>query len=339
MAATYRLKLAGRNRESLLVVKRCTAALAITATAVVGLVPGQGNGAVSAAAQASGSVAVGVVCEDGLLLPIAALRGATWRSLTDDERAEAGVPLKLTAEARNLPRAGWTIVPFDAAVASRPLTLEGSALLDDTSVCTDQEGFHTDAPSARSRRPTDFIGIAVTGGVRVEPVETVQHLPDPASRRVGRLIAGLVEALEAERAEAVAASAGERHARRVPSAEQRSRVDVEILNMWRHRHADNDWYYFEAQKDYTEENDTGNTLVKGWLVAASSGDGASLMNVRVSIGNAFDGVTVQGNALGVLRVEDHVVWILYEQTYESRSFELVAIGRERRQPVCILHGC
>jgi len=42
-------------------------------------------------------------------------------------------------------------------------------------------------------------------------------------------------------------------------------------------------------------------------VAAASGNGASLMKVGVSVGNALDGVTVQTHALGVLRVDDRGV--------------------------------
>jgi hypothetical protein len=101
-----------------------------------------------------------------MLLPIAVRSQGAWRSLTDDQKAEPGAPLKLTSEATSLTRAGWTIVPFDANVTSRTLMLEGPAVLDDATVCTDQEGFRTDAPTnARSRRPTDFIGIAVMGSV------------------------------------------------------------------------------------------------------------------------------------------------------------------------------
>jgi hypothetical protein len=57
------------------------------------------------------------------------------------------------------------------------------------------------------------------------------------------------------------------------------------------------------------------------------------------LGKVVDGVTLQGHALGVLRVEDRVIWILDEKTYESRNFELVEIGPDQKQPVCILHGC
>ncbi|OFV93089.1 MAG: hypothetical protein A3G76_11670 [Acidobacteria bacterium RIFCSPLOWO2_12_FULL_65_11] len=314
--------------------KICAAALAIALTTVGVLAREQGSGAAPAAGQATARVAVGVVCEGGMLLPIARRSQGAWRSLTDDEKAEVGVPLKLTSEATSLPRAGWTIVPFDANVTSRILNLEGSAVVDDASACTDQEGFRTDAPAnARSRRPTDFIGIAVMGRVMVERVETVQHLPDPSSRRVGSLVVQLVQALEAERVEASATG------RFVPSASQRARTPVDLDNMWRHRHGENDWYYFAAQKDYTNFDDTGNTLVKGWIVAAASGNGASLMKVGVSVGNALDGVTVQTHALGVLRVDDRAIWILDELTYESRKFELVDIPSSQRQPVCILRGC
>jgi hypothetical protein len=299
---------------------------------MVALAREQGSGAAPAAAQAPGRVAVGVVCEGGLLMPIAVRSQDVWRSLT--EKADAGAPLPLTREATSLPRTGWTIVPFDANVASRTLTLSGSALLDDTSVCTDQEGFRTDAPNnARSRRPTDFIGIAVMGSVTVERVETVQHLPDPPSRRIGNLITLLVQALEADRVEASAAG------KPMPTANQRSRTPVDLDNMWRYRHAGNDWYYFEAEKDYSTDDGTGNTLVKGWIVAAASGSSASLVRVHVSVGDIADPVTLETHALGVLRVDDHVIWILDEKTYESRNFELVEIPASQKSPVCILHGC
>jgi len=278
--------------------------------------------------------AIGVVCEGGLLMPIAVRGQGAWRSLTDEDKADAGAPLKLTGEAKSLPRDGWRIVPFDLNVSPRALRLEGPGLLDDTSVCADQEGFRTDAPTnARARRPTDFIGIALMGAVTFERVETVQHLPDTSSRRIGTLITPLVQALEAERVEAAPAG------KRVPSAGQRARIPVDLDNMWRYRHAGNDWYYFEAQKDYSDELDTGSTFVKGWMVTAVSGADAALMKVRVEVGNMIDAVTLQSHALGVLRVDDRVVWIIDERTYETRRFELVEIPQSQIAPVCVLHAC
>ena len=289
----------------------------------------QQRGVAPAASRPAARIAVGAVCEGGLLLPIAVRAGDTWRPLTDDKD---GPPLKLTSEATNLPRAGWTILPFDPNVASRALALTGAALVDDASPCADQEGFRTNAPSARARRPTEFIGIALMGNVTVDRVETVQHLPDPASRRVGAMIIQLAQALEAERVEAVGSGT------LVPSATQRSRVAAELWNMWRYRHGENDWYYFEAQKNYDSDT-TGNTFVTGWIAAAPSGSSASLMKVNVSVGNASDGVTAQAIALGVLRVGDRAVWLFDEQGYAGRRFEMVEIGLSQRQPVCILRGC
>ncbi|MGB7219470.1 MAG: hypothetical protein WBD07_11745 [Vicinamibacterales bacterium] len=312
--------------------KISAAALAVALTTAVALAREQGRGVAPAAGQAAALAAVGVVCEGGLLMPVAVRSQGAWRSLT--ESAEPGVPLKLTREAASLPRAGWTFVPFDANVVPRPLALQGPALLDDASVCADQEGFRTDAPAnARARRPTDFIGIAVMGSLAVERVETVQHLPDPPSRRVGSLIVELAQALEAERVEASATGSF------LPSASQRSRTAVDLDNMWRYRYAGNDWYYFAAQKDYSNDDATGSTFIKGWFVAAVSGNGAALMKVDASVGNAADGVTAQTYALGVLRVDGRIVWILDEHTYEGRSFELVDVGPSQGQLVCILRRC
>ena len=128
MATTaHRSVFAGRDRKDLRVKRICTAVLVIALTTGVGLARGQGGGAASAAGQTAGNVAVGVVCEGGMLLPVAVRSQGAWRSLTDDGKAQAGAPLKLTSEATRLPRSGWTIVPFDANVKSRALTLEGSA--------------------------------------------------------------------------------------------------------------------------------------------------------------------------------------------------------------------
>jgi hypothetical protein len=264
------------------------------------------------------------------MLPIAVRAQGAWRSLTDDGKDE--VPLKVTSEAAGLPRMGWTVIPFDAAIAPRPLRLDGPAIVDESSPCTDQEGFRTDAPNARPRRPTEFTAIATLGPVTVERVETVQHLPDAPSRRVGTLIVEMTQVLEAERVEAAGAN------RLMPSADQRAEVDVEIWNMWRYRHGGNDWYYFEAQKNY-DSAETGNTFVTGWIAAAPSGSSASLMKVDVRVGLASDGVTAQSIALGVLRTGDRAVWIFDQQVYEGRHFELVETPPAQRLPACILRGC
>jgi hypothetical protein len=292
--------------------------------------PAPPRGAAPAAPRPPARIAVGAVCEDGLLLPIAVRNQNSWRALTDDRD---GPPLKLTVEAKALPRTGWTFLPFDPDIASEPLTPEGTARLDDASPCADQEGFRSNAPKgARARRPTEFIGLALMGGLTVGRVETVQHMPDPASRRVGTLAMQLTQALETERAEAAARSP------LLPSAEDRARVDVLLWNMWRYRYAERDWYYFETQKDYESET-TGNTFVKGWVVATPSGASASLMNVQVSVGNASDGVTAQAIALGVLRVGASAAWLFHEQGYEGGRFELVEMAAAPRQPVCLLRAC
>jgi hypothetical protein len=315
------------------IIQKLAAAALVMTAAVVAAAREQGRGGAAAAAQtAAPAAAVGVVCEGGLLMPIAVRSQDAWRSLT--EKADPGAALTLTREAASLPRVGWTIVPFDVNVASRALTLAGPALLDDSSVCNDQEGFRTDAPTnARSRRPTDFIGIALMGRVTVERVETVQHLPDPESRRVGNLIVQLVQALEAERLDALPAGTA------LPSASQRSRTPVDLDNMWRYRYAGNDWYYFEAEKDYSSDGNTGNTFVKGWMVAAASRADASLVRVHVSVGDIEDGVTLETHALGVLRVDDRAIWILDERNYEGRNFQLVEIPTSQKLPACILHEC
>jgi hypothetical protein len=137
---------------------------------------------------------IGIVRTDGMFLPIAAYTGRRWRSLG----ASTNSPFRMNAEAKQLPRDGWTLRPSRGAERAFSLTGRTSIKFE----CSTAEGFGTTLAAGRPLQGSEtrkLAGLAVLGNLRVEAATDLSRDGSEMGVRIRALISSTVQALETER--------------------------------------------------------------------------------------------------------------------------------------------
>ena len=260
-------------------------------------------------------VSVAIVRADGVLIPIAVLRSGTWRALT----TPVGDGLRLTAEARALTGAGWTLFPRDGG---RPRALGVKGLTTARAECSAVQGFNTNLPrppGLAKAEPRRKAGIAVRGNATVERVVDVVAKPDGASQGAAALVSQMVIALEAERL------VGRPNAEilSLPATARANRA-VSLITLLRYPLDGEDWYYFEAERPYPELG-LGSSA-RGWLsLGGTMWNVSSLRGGFTAIGDPELDYT---DALGVVRVGRRALWVTELHSLIDELYELHELRHE-----------
>lgn len=307
--------------------------LAVAAIATVGLT------------QTATPISIGLVREDGYLIPIALITPELFAEPPFPAQTTVnGEPLHPQVPGSGLPdprfqdlewrlsglgKNGRPVMP--PARAWPPLTAAAKAMravdikteiktiepLTVQSHCADQTVWRTTLtlpPAPENIAPVRKIGLAISGGA-VESTEDVANQPDVESRRVVRRIVQLTHAKELERL----TSEPDEYLPRGQTRSERANVAVRIAVLRRHATtADVSTYYFEALKAWGPAVDHG--LVTGWIVATPS----RLVDHDVKYKFNDDGYKENDRAIvwGVVRYQRRTLWILEWHGYESEYYSV-----------------
>ena len=277
-------------------------------------------------------VSIGLVREDGHLIPIATLGPELFEQSRTAETTVNGQLLEPEAKAWPFTNLEWKLYglgkngalimppPYpwppvtSAVLAMRSIELKDEiktiAPLKVDSHCSDQAVWRTTLalpPAQEHVAPIRKIAVAITGGT-VEQPEDVTEQPDEASRRVARRIVWLTHRKEAARLVETPAEdrpSGASHA-------VRAKVAVRLAHLRRHSADGASTYYFESHKAWGPARDGG--LVTGWIVDTPSG----LVDHAVTYKFNDDGYKENDTAIvwGVVRYQGRALWILEWHGYE-----------------------
>jgi hypothetical protein len=262
---------------------------------------------------------VGVVRADGVVLPLAAVRDGIWRPLSTEGGSGGSA---MTAEARKLPLAGWTVVPTSGSIP-RPFTLTKPATVEYR--CSSSEVFDTSLSAPRRLQREDsfrHLGLAMNGTGTIESAVDLVARPDAASRDVRQLITRTGQALEAERVPGI--KVWEPELQKSIQAQQATRP-VEIVRLFRHFLGPVPWHYFEAEKRYAQTEIV--FFVSGWIGAF--GMETRLTEVRASFGSEGDNPPLPPTeVLGVVRSGplQGATWVLAWHTNVDLTYSLIQVG-------------
>ena len=296
-------------------------------------------------------VAVGVACgADGTFVPLAARVKSTWTSLSKaDERVSLqyffGV---LTRQALRLPRQGWTLYPRHVR-ASQPLILKSPRkdLATESGGCFYMQAFDSNAPRLPGRPAypgstnllPQVVGLGVFGPAGLDRGDDVTAQPDESSRRVAARVVRTVHSVERR----LDRDAGDRSPLRQFEGRTQVRSVVRLLTMVRHRSADSELYFFQAQKQYGEwyvfegkrmYKDWARTLVHGWVRVSPAG--LSVLSASGDFDDE-DGKTISiYEPAGFLVLADRTVMIAEGFGYEYRFYELFDVSPQVASPQSVL---
>lgn len=244
----------------------------------------------------SNPIAIGIMRDDGLLIPMVTLQGASSSPLSvpgaKDNRSV------MAPEASSLEGRPWTLWK-SAGGAPTEFRVTGRAIADagyffHEAWTTTFKG----KPIRRGETAIVKLGLA-TQGIIVEQPESVVSQPDPASRRVARLITHLTHSGEAQMLQEEP-----QHALHQRPAELRASTVVRLSKLWRRRSGDSDTYYFEAfkQQGYFPIVSTG------WIVVT---DGkATSHDVTVMASDDTYKAAVFRSVIGIVPFRGRDLWVI-----------------------------
>jgi hypothetical protein len=269
--------------------------------------------ATSAIGNAQAPISIGIVREDGYLMPIAEISEELFKvPLETIVNGEILPPAKPDGQFKDLI---WTLVYGRGRPSVRIRTLEPVTI--PMPYCSDQIGWRTTLklpPAPRDVAPIRKIGLAVRGAAVRHP-EDVAHQPDAAAGRVARLIVSLVHTKEGERLLEVKGPLG------VSSPGDPRQIPVRITLLWRDSFGGVSTYYFEATKplrvsDGTVIGDAG--LVTGWIT-----DSAGKLrgyDVQYKINDDSYKQNDRARVWGIVPYGGRSLWILEWHGWESAYY-------------------
>lgn len=285
-----------------------------------------------------------VLRRDGIMLPFAAFRGNRWSQPWPVVRYGADVPATLSA----IPDRWWGGQPYEEWTAVLgagrvvPLELQRPMVLP---VCEERRlGIRTDYRTAEPVppiliQPYPKDGLAVTAGVRIDPIEIVA--PDAAARPTftAALVDAVIEA-EEDTILALLRRTGFRH----PVDRAVRRTVVVRLEAWYRAPLDGHdatLSWIEAVKRYPagpEDEGCGlETVVSGWVQqdAPENAPRADL-TARVTYCDR-QGVTYM-LPFGILRTGDRQHWVYQLSGAGQEWYVVTQVSSRRRRPVVEFFG-
>ena len=165
---------------------RTLARLALAAVAAtVSIFPALADAPAQSSSQASGRLVVGVLRNDGLLLPFAAFDGRKWSTPWPSALSGRELPVSLASVPRGWwggeEPGAWRVWPRGGE-AARAITLQSPVMM--RVGISRQLGFRTDHPPVLPpvppfELPFPKVGVAVAGDVTVSPIPSVSPLSPP----------------------------------------------------------------------------------------------------------------------------------------------------------------
>ncbi|MGH9217996.1 MAG: hypothetical protein ACRD1W_01765 [Vicinamibacterales bacterium] len=249
---------------------------------------------------AQSPVAIGIVREDGVLIPVISILGDKHQPLLEEDAVFAR-----TAEALPTSWEFWRIG------GRRPITITTTARRMVESHCSEQEVWTTTLKTAATREGAsiDKIGVATQGRVTVEHPEQVSSQTQQSSRLASTLIVSTTNSSEAR----FVRDNPDDQAAAIP-ATVRARTTVRIEKLMRRQTRGGAIFYFEATKSYGEFVGTRTT---GWVRLSANGNSTFGEETSPLSGEAG---TVTHQVLGVVRDGSSELWVLQRNGYESESY-------------------
>jgi len=266
--------------------------------------------ALLAVTQSQPPIYIGLVREDGYLIPIATITPKLFETIAMETTVN-GEPLPPEEPEWPFSNLEWTLSSSGGTASVAIKTLEPLTV---DSHCTDQTVWRTTLklpPARKNVAPIQKIGLAVNGS-SVQHPENVAGQPDAASRRVARVIVQLTHAKEAER---LATEPKEYWPSN--SYSDRAQVPVRLEKLQRHSNGGSSTYYFEATKPWLRGSPE-NGLVTGWLSA--SGTDIKSHDVKYKFND--DGHKENDRAIvwGIVPYRGRTLWILEWHGYEHEYY-------------------
>jgi hypothetical protein len=281
---------------------------------------------------------IAVLRRDGLMIPFASFRGTRWVSQwpTGPTSGRDSTTLELPINLRSIPErwwGGWTPDTWQVFLAdgtSRPLTLLAPQLF--RIYCAQRIGVRTDY---RPAQPPPFPpvdpyakdGLAVTAGIRVEPIHAVSSRATEWRSLPARL---LEEFDRAEDREISVVSAVWAH----PVKRQERRKLPVQLESWYITSLDDGATvsYIEAVRRYPpgpDDDECGvETLFSGWVIEQKD-DRRPRTDFRARITYCDRVGATFMQPLGRIRLDDRVFWIGELSGRESEWYAVAELSRER----------
>jgi hypothetical protein len=295
--------------------------------------------ATAAATARTDRVVFAVLRRDGVIAPFALLRGRRWTTPWPASLRARELPVDLDA----VPNYWWGGAPPERTWRAwltdgrqETVTLQGPSLYGVH--CTRRMGIGTDyrarqplPPAPTEPFPKD--GIAVSGGVQLEPVEIVPR----TSEAWPSLAVSLLD--DFDRAEdtsigGVATAAGWRHP--VGRAERR-KLGVRLESWYRAPLADGGTAsYIEAVRSYpprAEDEGCGlETLFSGWVFQRADGS-RPRTSLRAKVTYCDRVGAIYMLPFGVVRVQDGVHWVYQLSGWDDEWYVIAEVGERNARIV------
>ena len=256
---------------------------------------------------AQSPILIGLVREDGHLIPIAKITGDAIEAPISSTTVN-GEPVPPSGPEWPLKGVAWALSYGRNTKTATIRTLEPLVV---DSHCTEQAVWRTTLkrpPVPENESPAGKIGIA-TSRIKLEHPIDVATQPDAASRRVAQRIVTLTHAKE------IALVAAEPEWFPPPHPlllGNRAQVAVRIEKLERHTIGGVSTYYFEATKAWDQALDNG--LVTGWIVDSPSG--LKDYEVQYKINDDTYKQNDRATVWGIVRHQGKSLWVLEWHGYE-----------------------
>jgi hypothetical protein len=262
----------------------------------------------AASAAAQEPLAIGIMRQDGLLIPIAIVNGDRYQPL------------------RRLNNSEWTLWRWSDSTGT-PIRVSSPTKVD--SHCTQQDAWRTSfagEPVRPNEAPVRKIGVAVRGGIVEFPVDVLSQ-PDDASRRVAALVTRLAHDSESQRL----AGEANNHLHKIPRS-TRAATAVEIEKLWRHTDGAISTYFFQAVKQYPYR-----AMTSGWIV--DNGTALRSRGVRFQMDDDDYKENERLTAAAIVKYNGRILWIAEWHGYESENYIIHEWPQGMRRLVVGGGGC
>jgi hypothetical protein len=297
----------------------------------------QGRPSAGVSQDHDGRGALAVLRRDGVLLPFASFDRDSWRG-TWPVRIGPGLEIPVTKTA--VPKGWWGTSSPDQwrghLVTGDETFFELGQPVVFPSYCDRSLGIRTTYRSAQSLPPVRVDpfpkdGLAVSGGIPVEPIETVSTT-DPGWPALAVSLVEDFDRVEEETVRRVRGNTGWRHPLR---PEQRRTRPVRLESWYRSPGSEEGWTisYVEAVRQYPNRPEDGGcgleTLVSGWVHHRNGElmrDGTEL---RAKLTYCDRVGATYMLPLGRIRPAKVMYWVFQLSGWESEWYEVVSVRPQR----------
>jgi len=307
-------------------------AIVILVTAVVALL----ELSVPASQERTAAFALAILRRDGLVVPFGAFDGRRWKSPWPVNIRSIELPISLADVPTgwwglDQPPAKWTIWR-DAARAGE-VTLTG--VTTTRLMCEPRFALRSDykpasPPPPPFERPYPKDGLLVSGGVAIEPIQSVES----GTADWNRMLIALQNDFNRQENRAATAFTSWRH----PIKEdQRKRVQIVLEAAYRAPTRDPGWtaHYVEAVRQYSPTHQESDgcglvTFAQGWVLIGPKDELKVDLSARVAYCDR-KGVSYM-LPLGLVRGNGDVFWIFQSSGFEQEWYEVAEPSRRGIQP-------